>query len=110
MKISLSLVGLRIYPSRTGESGKLLERLDPVIYSQINDPGPLDRERVRQYDKDGFLILENVFSLEEVDCFKHELDRFRQNKKLKVSDATVTEPGDVNDVRSMFGVHEARKT
>lgn len=100
-----------IYPSRTGESGKLLERLDPVVYAKhpaaSNAPAsPLDYDLIRQYDKNGFIVLENVFSEEEVARFKQELDRLRQDQTVKSAGSTITELGE-EEVRSIFRVHES---
>jgi ectoine hydroxylase len=61
-------------------------------------------EQVAQYERDGFLVLHDVFSIDEVQCFKEELERLRSNPALRDSDGVITEPGS-GDVRSVFSVH-----
>ena len=59
------------YPSRAGRAARLLARADPVVYSP--DAARLlrhmSREQVAQYERDGFLVLHDVFTGEEVQFF-----------------------------------------
>jgi ectoine hydroxylase len=94
------------YPSRAGREACLEPRLDPVVYAS----GPqrllphLSSEQVAQYERDGYLVLHDVFSGEEVKCFKDELERLRKDAILTGNDEVISEPGS-GDIRSIFRVH-----
>lgn len=95
-----------LYPSRNGSPPAMLERLDPVVYARDWSSGPLSREQVYQYDRDGFLILDNLFSADDIGTFQREVERLRNDPDLRTDPATITEPGS-NDVRSIFRVHQS---
>ena len=94
------------YPSRAGRAACLVPRLDPVVYAS----GPqqllpyLSSEQVAQYERDGYLVLHDVFSNDEVQCFKDELERLRKDASLGGNDEVISEPGS-GDTRSIFRVH-----
>lgn len=92
------------YPSRTGEKATIRERQDPVVYAGNYGSGPIEPALLRQYEEQGFLLLEDVFSAEEVAAFQAESDRLRSHRKIRASGETITEPGS-GDVRSVFKVH-----
>ena len=94
------------YPSRGGREASLLRRVDPVIYSP--DSAELSKhlspEQVAHYERDGFLVLHDVFTAEEVQCFMEELERLRKDASVTGSDEVISEPGS-GDIRSIFRVH-----
>lgn len=94
------------YPSRAGRAARLESRADPVIYSpgSARQLAYLSSKQIVQYERDGYLVLHDVFSAEEVQCFKDELERLRQDKSLLTGDEVITEPGS-GDIRSIFRVH-----
>ncbi len=94
-----------IYPSRCGIKAALVERQDPVVYASSSEEGPIDRSLVKQYDRQGFLVLENVFSATEVAYLRRELNHLRNDERIKTSQEAITEPGG-EDVRSIFKVHK----
>ena len=55
-----------IYPSRVTAEAQMLPRLDPVVHSEWTENAPLTRQQAEQFDRNGFLVLENMFSAEEV--------------------------------------------
>jgi ectoine hydroxylase len=94
------------YPSRAGRAACLVPRLDPVVYAsglqrQLTN---LSAGQVAQYERDGYLVLHDVFSSEEVQCFKDELERLRRDAMLSGNDEVISEPGS-GDIRSIFRVH-----
>lgn len=94
------------YLSRSGRTAKLEPRLDSVVYDpeSVSLLQHLSPEQVAQYESDGFLILHNVFSETEVQCFKDELERLLKSELVLKSDEVITEP-DSGDIRSIFRVH-----
>ncbi len=92
------------YPSRSGHKATIRKRQDPVVYAGNDGSGPIERALVQQYEEQGFLLLENVFSAEEIVAFQAESDRLRHDREIQASGETITEPGS-GDVRSVFKVH-----
>jgi len=99
------------YPSRNGSASRCSERLDPVVYTSRDDPdstysnGPLSPSSIEDYERNGFVILDSIFSDAEVARFQRELELLRADPGLGSSDMVISEPG-TNDVRSIFRVHE----
>src|SRR3546814_8105247 len=49
------------YPSRTAPHPRWLPRLDPVVYSSLEQPdGPLSRHQLEDYRRDGFLFFDRT--------------------------------------------------
>lgn len=94
-----------LYPSRCGSQARLIARRDPVVYAEQARPDLIDASLLNKYEEQGFLVLEEVFTKQEVAGFVRELERLRQDRAIKASKATITEPYS-DDVRSVFKVHE----
>lgn len=93
-----------VYPSRQGVN-EFSERLDPTVYAPISRLAPLSQQQIDDYAENGFMVLEDLFSDVEVKMFQQELERLRQDEKVKQSGETITEP-DSGELRSVFRVHE----
>lgn len=93
-----------LYPSRNGRPAQLMERLDPVIYSRPDAPPPVARSVVESYEKNGFVILEDLFTPAEVALLQQESQRLRDSLELAGLEQTITEP-DSGEIRSIFKVH-----
>ncbi len=93
------------YRSRSGLKAHFIDRTDPVVYAAEPTAAPISEKLVQQYDEQGFIILEDLFSAREVAGFQQELDRLRHDEEIKASGETITEP-DSGDVRSIFRIHE----
>ena len=94
-----------VYPSRNGQPAKLADRQDPTVYADKETRPPIDQSLIDSYDKQGFVVLDDVFTLEEVDKFQKELERLRTDPEIKHSGEVITEPSS-DDIRSVFRVHE----
>jgi ectoine hydroxylase len=94
------------YPSRANRAACLKPRVDPVVYSSDSPRllAHLSSELVARYERDGFLVLHDVFNAEEVQYFREELVRLYQDVRLQGKDEVITEPGS-GDIRSIFRVH-----
>lgn len=94
------------YPSRSGQDARLDARLDPVVYAL--EPALLlpyvTADQLSQYERDGYLILPDVFTEDEVKCFQVELERLLKSEEIQGSDEVITEPGS-GEIRSIFRVH-----
>ncbi|WP_353399819.1 ectoine hydroxylase [Hydrogenophaga sp. 5NK40-0174] len=94
-----------VYPSRNGQPAHLTDRIDPVVYAKDRAGAPVKREQIDAYERDGFLVLHDVFSPEEVARLQAEQDRMRHDDAIRNSPETITEFSSL-DVRSIFRVHK----
>jgi ectoine hydroxylase len=94
------------YPTRVFDEPHILDRVDPVVADSATEPGagPLSHDQVRAFDRDGFIVLEDVFHLEEARRYLAELHRLSADEELKRQDRVVTER-DTDEVRSIFEIH-----
>ncbi|MGD8379150.1 MAG: ectoine hydroxylase [Gammaproteobacteria bacterium] len=95
--------GVDLYPSRLRGMPRLMERKDPLVYGGPGD-GPLDRDQLREYADNGFLVFDNLFSASETEHFRRELVRLDSRDDLKQRPEVITEP-DSHEIRSVFGIH-----
>ena len=91
------------YPSRVAARPEILDRADPVVYGDPAD-GPLRSDQLAAFERDGFLQIETVFSLAEVERLRAEARRLAASPAVAGDERTITEPGG-NEVRSIFEVH-----
>ncbi|MEE4146636.1 MAG: ectoine hydroxylase [Halieaceae bacterium] len=93
------------YPSRVGNDGRILQRLDPVVYAADHEQAPLAKSQVDQYQRDGFVVLENLFSSDEVHLLQDEVELLRKQPGGD-SETRINEPAD-NTLRSIFAIHHS---
>jgi len=94
-----------LYPSRGGMQSNIVPRSHPVVWAQEGTSAPVDQALISQYERDGFLVLRDVFSPEEVANLQAELDRLREEAQADKRPEIITEKGS-RQVRSIFKVHE----
>jgi len=92
------------YPSRCALEAQLLERQDPTVYAPQDTQGPLTDSEVRAYAEQGFLILEDLFTGEELAALQSEQARLRNVSATEHPAETISEQGS-GDMRSVFQVH-----
>ncbi|MFD0710373.1 ectoine hydroxylase [Paenibacillus sp. GCM10027626] len=92
------------YPSRVADRPQVLERKEPVIYSEWTPESPLTQEQSKYYEENGYLHLEDFFSAEEISGWKAELKRLNEETRGEAVGHVIREP-DSNEVRSIFAVH-----
>lgn len=104
--MTLSAVHTRsdAYPTRLAEE-TWLERKDPVTWGMWSPQAPLTRAQTEEFDKNGFLILKNVFSPAEVARLQEESRRLRSGEAQLATDNVVTEPGS-DAVRTIFRLED----
>lgn len=81
-----------LYPSRNGQAAKMTARKDPVVYAPKDVSPPIAPLAIEQYNKHGFVVLDDVFSSEEVSTLQQELERLRSDKRILQSNENITEP------------------
>lgn len=93
-----------LYPSRMGRPAALAERCDPVVFSPDKTGCPVAGEYIEEYEENGFLILNDMFSDAEINSFRRETAVLLNDTGLKDRGETITEPGS-GEIRSIFAVH-----
>jgi ectoine hydroxylase len=91
------------YPSRQGVH-QFTPRHDPTVYAPNDRAAPIAQEQIDAYVKNGFVVLDDLFSDVEIRMFQQEMERLTTDKEVKPSE-TITESGS-GEVRSIFRVHE----
>src|SRR5690606_29294585 len=81
------------YPSRQHDEPRWQERLDPVVYRSDLANAPISAELIERFERDGYLVIPNLFSAEEVAFFREELDRMRQDPAAAAAGRPSQEPG-----------------
>ena len=92
------------YPTRLSPTPAILERQDPVVYSDGPLPAELTEEQVQFYEQNGYLAIEGLFSPEELKVFNQELNLLTSDEKIREDERTIIER-DSNLIRSFFQIH-----
>lgn len=93
-----------IYPSRRAAQPEMLPRRDPVVHSTWSPSAPLSFRQTEQFDRDGYLVLENLFSQEEVGLLQREAGAILADPAALEEETVITEPGGT-EIRSVFRIH-----
>jgi ectoine hydroxylase len=97
------------YPSRFGDTPAILDRQEPVLHGGFDIPGPLTPEQLADFERDGFVVVDNVLTDGEVAAFLDELDHMRTSLKGKDDPVVIAEP-ESGEIRSVFMVHQINQT
>ena len=92
------------YASRTDRGSAIIARQDPVVYGEGKFADALNENQVGAYERDGFLLLENLFSEKEVAALTAEVERMTRDPAIIRREEAITEPNS-DAVRSIFMVH-----
>lgn len=88
------------YPTRLDEE-RWLERKDPVVWGRWTPEAPLTRAQTEAFEKNGYVVLEGVFSPKEIERLKAESSRLRAPGAGLVEGSVISEPGS-DEVRTVF--------
>lgn len=92
------------YPTRCAGEPELLARSEPVARRAWEPGAPLTAEQIEQFDRDGYLVLENVFSEDEMAALQSETGRLLGDPGGLKDETVIAEPGS-REVRSIFEIH-----
>ena len=93
-----------LYPSRTGQTTTILDRIDPAVYNRnFIRQYSLDTQQLEQYESDGYLLIRNYIPKEIIHEITNELGRLSADKSIRELESVITEP-DSNEVRSLFNL------
>lgn len=94
------------YPSRGLREPVLLRRHEPVVWSQGPGPDWLPADALARYEKEGFLVLPNLLSTQEVEALQQEMRALLERHAGSGSESVIREPGS-DAVRSIFNLPAA---
>lgn len=93
-----------LYPSRVADQPTWLERKDPVVHSPWHSESPLSQAQHEAFERDGFLVLQNVFEEDEIAALQAEMNRLRGMPATLDAETIVAEPAS-GALRSIFAIH-----
>lgn len=97
-----------LYPSRLAEHASILPRRDPVVQRNPAFPAPISPAQVDAYERDGFMVLEDVLDAGEVDALRRHAEALCAEESGLQPGTVIREPG-ADDrsgaVRSIFAIH-----
>jgi len=93
-----------IYPTR-GKGSALIARQDPVVYRQPdNGLASVDRERLRRFERDGYLFLPELFPPADSEALLAEAEHLK-DEAIRNRPENAFFESDTNSLRSLFAVH-----
>lgn len=97
-----------LYPSRCEPNPRVLPRQDPVVHGQWSEQAPLSRDQTLQFERDGYLVLRDVFSEHEVEVLRTAAARILADPAALADETVVTERGG-EEIRSVFMIHRQHR-
>lgn len=98
------------YPTRLSDATGSLwqDRKDAVVKGRAED-GPLSRDQLARFERDGFLFEPHFLTDDEVGELRRELASLLERDDFRGRDFSITEP-DSQEIRSLFAVHFLSET
>ncbi|MER8633381.1 ectoine hydroxylase [Mesorhizobium opportunistum] len=92
------------YPTRLPEE-RWLPRQDKTVWGNWGPDAPLTAQQTNHFDRDGFIVLSDLFSEEEVKVLIQESAALRGGERELEEGSVITEPGS-GEVRTIFKLPE----
>ncbi|MBV7380269.1 phytanoyl-CoA dioxygenase family protein [Maritimibacter dapengensis] len=93
------------YPTRHPDKEQIIERADPVLWSEWHEGAPISRDEATRYAKNGYLVRHDMFADDELDLMVETARGLRDTDPAERPADFVTEPGS-DDVRTVFRLDE----
>src|SRR3546814_18263484 len=81
-----------VYVSRTDRSAAIIARQDPVIYGAGSYADALGSEQLASYERNGFLLMPDLFTGDEARAFLDEIERLSADPAVAALDEAIAEP------------------
>jgi ectoine hydroxylase len=94
-----------IYPSRKGGDARMLERVDPIVYTDGKSGAPLSEAQTESYRRNGYLVKRELFDASEIRVLSAELERLQAAYQHSDESSVIREPQS-DELRSIFEVHK----
>lgn len=93
------------YPTRLPDGEQLMERADPVLWSEWDEESPIRRDEAEHYAEKGYLVRRDVFAPEEVRAMIEASQQLRRTGQDIQAEDLVTEPHS-DAIRTIFRLDE----
>ena len=93
-----------LYPSRRVAEAEMRPRLDPVVHGKWTAEAPISAAEAELFERDGFIVLQDIFSAEEVAYLQKAASALLADPAALDSDTIVIEPR-AKEIRSIFEIH-----
>lgn len=93
-----------LYPTR-GATEVATPRMDPVVWSEPGTPGPIEPAVLADYERDGFLTVDQLITPDEVETYRRELERLTTDPEIRADERSIVEPKS-DEIRTVFEVHK----
>ncbi len=93
-----------LYPSRKFGRPTILDRKDPVVYSEESSQW-ISPKDIFNFKEKGFLIYQGLFSSKEIQVFNESFKELEENNYYNTGKEFVREP-ESNETRSIFSIHK----
>ncbi|WP_314172901.1 ectoine hydroxylase [Streptomyces winkii] len=93
-----------LYPTR-GATEVATPRMDPVVWSEGGTPGPIEAAVLADYERDGFLVIDQLITPDEVEMYRRELERLTTDPEIRADERSIVEPKS-DEIRTVFEVHK----
>lgn len=94
-----------IYPSRKEEYPNIAFRQDPVVWrAEEPESGAITAEQLLGFERDGFVVLHDVFSGDEVDALAAEVEALAADSRVVASPEALRDP-ETGSMRTLFRAH-----
>ncbi len=101
--MSQSNAEMDFYPTRLDSESKIISRTDPVVYP--SSFSSLSEEQEKFFEKNGYLIFDNLFTSDEVSALFEELKSMSEDSSKKDLPQFILEESN-KEVRSIFEIHK----
>lgn len=93
------------YPSRVADKPVWIDRVDPVGRTGWSAHAPIAQSQQDAFERDGFLVLPDVFKADEIAALQGELATLRADQRSLEPETIIREPGG-DAIRSIFAIHD----
>ena len=93
-----------LYQTRLSNKPALIDRQDPVVHAGTGNRAPVRPDLIDRFERDGFVVLENVFTPGEVERMRFTAEEMRDYPHSLANETVISEPNS-GAVRSVFAPH-----
>ncbi|MGE3143691.1 MAG: ectoine hydroxylase [Hyphomonadaceae bacterium] len=93
------------YPSRVEAAPRWIFRHEPAVYSAPCTPAPVSAAQHEAFERNGFIIVDDLFDTREIEALQEELETLRRNPAPLARETLIEESGARLSLRSIFSIH-----
>ena len=94
-----------LYPTRLPDGEAVIDRPDPVLWSDWSEDAPISRDDAGHYRDKGYLVRRDIFGADEISAMIEASQDLRDHGQAIRAEDLVTEP-ESDAVRTIFRLDE----